>query len=214
MPNAKITAAFADRRTYVYNGKPIDQQDHLGFDMASVEHDSIQASNSGKVVLARFFGIYGNAVVIDHGYGLMSLYGHLSSIGVKEGADGAARPGVRPLRPDRPRRRRPPPLHDAPPGAAGHRRSSGGTRTGSRTGSPGSSGRRCPYKGRRGRVSSGLGTAAPRAEKLPGGAPEIPPVGLVEVAVGALPAAELRGVEVAAAVAHHRRHVRVGSSSW
>jgi murein DD-endopeptidase MepM/ murein hydrolase activator NlpD len=85
MRNAKITAAFADRRTYVYKGQPIDQQDHLGFDMASVEHDSIQASNSGKVVIARFFGIYGNAVVIDHGYGLMSLYGHLSSIGVKEG---------------------------------------------------------------------------------------------------------------------------------
>ncbi|HEX3129230.1 MAG TPA: M23 family metallopeptidase [Thermoanaerobaculia bacterium] len=85
MMNAAITAAFADRRTYVYNGKDIDQQDHLGFDMASVERDAIRASNRGKVVLARFFGIYGNAVVIDHGYGLMSLYGHLSSIGVQEG---------------------------------------------------------------------------------------------------------------------------------
>jgi hypothetical protein len=85
MPNAKITAAFAQRRTYVYNGKPIDQEDHLGFDMASVTHDAVPASNSGKVVLARFFGIYGNAVVIDHGYGLQSLYGHLSSIAVKEG---------------------------------------------------------------------------------------------------------------------------------
>lgn len=85
MLNAAITAAFADRRTYVYNGKPVDQQDHLGFDMASVERDAIRASNDGKVVLARFFGIYGNAVVIDHGYGLQSLYGHLSSISVKEG---------------------------------------------------------------------------------------------------------------------------------
>jgi hypothetical protein len=85
MPNAKITAAFAQRRTYVYNGKPIDQEDHLGFDMASVTHDAVPASNSGKVVLARFFGIYGNAIVIDHGYGLQSLYGHLSSLGVKEG---------------------------------------------------------------------------------------------------------------------------------
>ncbi|HLI56228.1 MAG TPA: M23 family metallopeptidase, partial [Actinomycetota bacterium] len=85
MHNAKITAAFADRRTYVYNGKPIDQQDHLGFDMASVEHDAIQASNRGKVILAHFFGIYGNAVIIDHGYGLLSLYGHLSSIEIKEG---------------------------------------------------------------------------------------------------------------------------------
>ena len=85
MMNAAITAAFADRRTYVYNGKPVDQQDHLGFDMASVERDAIRASNRGKVVLARYFGIYGNAVVIDHGYGLQSLYGHLSSIGVQEG---------------------------------------------------------------------------------------------------------------------------------
>lgn len=85
MPNAAITAAFAQRRTYEYNGKPIDVEDHLGFDMASVERDAIPASNSGKVVLARFFGIYGNAVIIDHGYGLMSLYGHLSSIGVREG---------------------------------------------------------------------------------------------------------------------------------
>ncbi len=85
MLNAAITAAFADRRTYMYQGKPVDQQDHLGFDMASVERDSIKASNRGKVVLARYFGIYGNAVVIDHGYGLMSLYGHLSSIGVQVG---------------------------------------------------------------------------------------------------------------------------------
>ncbi|HTQ79317.1 MAG TPA: M23 family metallopeptidase [Thermoanaerobaculia bacterium] len=85
MPNAKITAAFAQRRTYVYQGRQIDQQTHLGFDMASVQRDAVPASNAGTVVLARFFGIYGNAVVIDHGYGLMSLYGHLSSIAVKEG---------------------------------------------------------------------------------------------------------------------------------
>jgi murein DD-endopeptidase MepM/ murein hydrolase activator NlpD len=85
MPNAKITAAFAQRRTYLYNGRNIDTEDHLGFDMASVERDAIPASNSGTVVLARFFGIYGNAVVLDHGYGLQSLYGHLSSIAVKEG---------------------------------------------------------------------------------------------------------------------------------
>ncbi|HBL25857.1 MAG TPA: M23 family peptidase, partial [Acidobacteria bacterium] len=60
-------------------------QTHLGFDMASVERDAIRASNRGQVVLARYFGIYGNAVVIDHGYGLQSLYGHLSSLAVKEG---------------------------------------------------------------------------------------------------------------------------------
>jgi murein DD-endopeptidase MepM/ murein hydrolase activator NlpD len=87
MRNAAVTAAFADRRTYVYDGKPIDQQDHLGFDLASVERDAVLASNRGKVVLARYFGIYGNAVVIDHGLGLQSLYGHLSSIAVAEGQE-------------------------------------------------------------------------------------------------------------------------------
>jgi murein DD-endopeptidase MepM/ murein hydrolase activator NlpD len=85
MPNAKITAAFAQRRDYQYGGGHIDQQDHLGFDMASVEHDAVPASNRGVVLLAHYFGIYGNAVVIDHGYGLMSLYGHLSSLAVREG---------------------------------------------------------------------------------------------------------------------------------
>ena len=35
--------------------------------------------------MADFFGIYGNAVVIDHGYGLLSLYGHLSNFAVKAG---------------------------------------------------------------------------------------------------------------------------------
>lgn len=85
MRNAKITAAFAQRRTYVYQGKQVDQQTHLGFDMASVQRDAVPASNRGVIALARYFGIYGNAVIIDHGYGLMSLYGHLSSIAVHEG---------------------------------------------------------------------------------------------------------------------------------
>jgi murein DD-endopeptidase MepM/ murein hydrolase activator NlpD len=85
MGSTKVMAHFADRRSYIYRGKGVDQQDHLGLDMAGVAHAPIPAANDGTVVLARFFGIYGNAVVVDHGYGLMSLYGHLSSIDVKEG---------------------------------------------------------------------------------------------------------------------------------
>ena len=85
MGSTKVMASFADRRSYVYRGKTVDQQDHLGLDMAGVSHAPIPAANDGVVVLARFFGIYGNAVVVDHGYGLMSLYGHLSAIDVKEG---------------------------------------------------------------------------------------------------------------------------------
>ncbi len=85
LPNGKVMSHFADRRTYLYQGKPVDHQDHLGFDLASVQHAPVPAGNRGVVMLARFHGIYGNAVVLDHGYGLMSLYAHLSSIAVREG---------------------------------------------------------------------------------------------------------------------------------
>lgn len=85
MRNAQVMSDFAARRTYIHEGEPVDEQDHLGLDLASTRQAEIQASNAGVVKLARYFGIYGNAVVIDHGFGLMSLYGHLSSIGVAEG---------------------------------------------------------------------------------------------------------------------------------
>lgn len=85
MPNTAVMSSFADRRTYVYEGREVDHQDHLGYDQASVRRAEVPAANSGVVALARFFGIYGNAVVVDHGFGLMSLYGHLSTIDVAEG---------------------------------------------------------------------------------------------------------------------------------
>src|SRR3954452_8784469 len=83
--NNAVESAFADKRTYVYKGKEVDQQTHLGFDLASFTGVPIVASNRGKVVLAEELGIYGNCVIIDHGMGVQSLYGHLSSIGVKAG---------------------------------------------------------------------------------------------------------------------------------
>jgi hypothetical protein len=83
--NSAVRSSFADRRTYIYNGNAVDQQDHLGFDMASTQRAPVISVNDGAVVLAEYFGIYGNTVVVDHGYGLMSLYGHLSTLAVKEG---------------------------------------------------------------------------------------------------------------------------------
>jgi murein DD-endopeptidase MepM/ murein hydrolase activator NlpD len=82
---SKTEAGFADYRTYIYGGQPVDHQTHLGFDLAGSEHMPVRAPNDGVVVFAGFLGIYGNAVVIDHGCGIQSLYGHLSSIAVKEG---------------------------------------------------------------------------------------------------------------------------------
>jgi murein DD-endopeptidase MepM/ murein hydrolase activator NlpD len=85
LSNSKVEAFFADRRTYVYAGKPVDTQDHVGFDLSVVQHNPIEAANDGKVILAEYLGIYGNAVLIDHGAGLLSLYGHMSQIDVKPG---------------------------------------------------------------------------------------------------------------------------------
>ncbi len=79
---AKVVSAFADRRTYLYQGKKVDQQDHLGFDLASTQKDAIPAANDGEVVFAEYLGIYGNTVVLDHGHGLQTLYAHLSKIEV------------------------------------------------------------------------------------------------------------------------------------
>ena len=83
--NSQVEASFADRRTYVYKGKEIDQQTHLGFDLAVTAHVPVAAANAGTVLNASWLGIYGNCVILDHGMGVQSLYGHLMSFDVKVG---------------------------------------------------------------------------------------------------------------------------------
>jgi murein DD-endopeptidase MepM/ murein hydrolase activator NlpD len=85
LSNSKVESSFADHRKYLYQGKEVDKQDHVGFDLSVTQHYPVEATNDGTVVLADYFGIYGNTVILDHGCGLLSLYGHLSSIGVKVG---------------------------------------------------------------------------------------------------------------------------------
>ena len=84
--NTAVQSAFADRRTYLYQGEEVDRQVHLGFDLASFAMAPIPAANAGTVLFARELGIYGNCVIIDHGFGVQSLYAHLSSFSVAEGA--------------------------------------------------------------------------------------------------------------------------------
>ena len=83
--HSQAEATFADVRNYIYEGKKIDQQVHLGYDLAVTEHIGVEASNDGRVVYAAPLGIYGNCIVVDHGYGLQTIYGHLSQINVHEG---------------------------------------------------------------------------------------------------------------------------------
>ena len=83
--NSKVESSFADVRNYIYQGKKIDQQVHLGYDLSITQHVGVEASNDGRVVYAAPLGIYGNCIVVDHGYGLQTIYGHLSEIAVHEG---------------------------------------------------------------------------------------------------------------------------------
>jgi len=85
LSNSKVEANFADHRTYIYNDEPIDKQYHLGYDLAVTKHYPIEAANNGIVVYAGDLGIYGNTVIIDHGMGVSTLYGHMSRIDVNVG---------------------------------------------------------------------------------------------------------------------------------
>ena len=85
LSNSKVESVFADERSYYYDGKKVDEQTHLGFDLASVARAPIECSNDGVVIYADYLGIYGNCVILDHGLGLLSLYAHLSAIQVKLG---------------------------------------------------------------------------------------------------------------------------------
>ena len=85
LANSQVESGFGDHRTYVYEGREVDQQVHLGFDLSATANVPIVAANAGRVVWADYLGIYGNCVIVDHGLGLQSLYAHLSSIGVRTG---------------------------------------------------------------------------------------------------------------------------------
>jgi hypothetical protein len=84
LPKSARKAGFADHRRYRYKGHIIDRQIHMGVDLASVAHSPVSASNTGKVAFAETMGIFGKTVIIDHGFGLFSMYSHLSDLNVKK----------------------------------------------------------------------------------------------------------------------------------
>ena len=85
MRNGKVMSAFGKRRTYVLDGEVLDEKVHQGYDLASVAMAEIPAANTGTVVHSGPLTIYGNTVIIDHGQGLLTLYGHCSSLQVAVG---------------------------------------------------------------------------------------------------------------------------------
>lgn len=84
LPKSKKMAGFADHREYKYKSGIIDRQVHLGVDLASVSHSPVPAANKGIVLYKGSIGIYGKTIVIDHGFGLFSIYSHLNSLDVQQ----------------------------------------------------------------------------------------------------------------------------------
>jgi murein DD-endopeptidase MepM/ murein hydrolase activator NlpD len=84
-PNSKVFSNFPEERIYRFNGRVVDTQHHLGFDLASRRQAPVEAANAGIVLFTGPLGIYGNAVILDHGLGLATLYAHLSQITVTQG---------------------------------------------------------------------------------------------------------------------------------
>jgi hypothetical protein len=79
---SSLTSGFGRRR--IVNGQP--RSPHAGVDFKASQGTSIQAANSGTVVLSDNLFFSGNTIVIDHGLGLFTYYAHCEKMAVKEGA--------------------------------------------------------------------------------------------------------------------------------
>jgi murein DD-endopeptidase MepM/ murein hydrolase activator NlpD len=76
-----LTSRMGSRQDPVTGGSDF----HAGLDIAGEKGQPIYATAAGKVLQAGYQGAYGNLVVVDHGFGLETKYGHLSSFTVKPG---------------------------------------------------------------------------------------------------------------------------------
>lgn len=77
----RISSPYGMRIHPIYKVKKM----HTGIDIDAPSGATIVAANSGKVILAGWNGGYGNCVIIDHGDGIATLYGHQSKILVSVG---------------------------------------------------------------------------------------------------------------------------------
>jgi murein DD-endopeptidase MepM/ murein hydrolase activator NlpD len=82
---SSVLGSFGAMRSSYYHNEKIGEQYHMGIDLAATPQAAVPAANNGTVIFAGDLGLYGQTVVIDHGLGLQTLYGHLSRIDVRPG---------------------------------------------------------------------------------------------------------------------------------
>jgi murein DD-endopeptidase MepM/ murein hydrolase activator NlpD len=81
-----VQFGFSDELRYIVEGKEVAQTRANGFEIAMQrDQGDVVAASDGIIIFADSIGTYGNLVAIDHGLGLVSLYGHLSAARVKRG---------------------------------------------------------------------------------------------------------------------------------
>jgi len=79
--NGRISSGFGSRKDPVFP----KERFHAGLDLATNYGVNIKAAAKGTVTLSEWYGEYGYAVIIDHGNGIMTVYGHTSKLLVKKG---------------------------------------------------------------------------------------------------------------------------------
>jgi murein DD-endopeptidase MepM/ murein hydrolase activator NlpD len=84
--STRRTSFFGDRRVFQYSNGGRDTSIHAGVDFGVPTGTSVIACGAGRVILAASRIVTGNSVVIEHAPGIYSLYYHLDSITVEEGA--------------------------------------------------------------------------------------------------------------------------------
>ncbi|MBF7044692.1 peptidoglycan metallopeptidase Pgp6 [Campylobacter volucris] len=85
LKNAQKVADYADHRFYSYNNEPLSNSYHMGLDLASVKEAPIVSNNDGEVVFVQENGIYGLNIIVYHGFGIYTLYGHCTDVNVHVG---------------------------------------------------------------------------------------------------------------------------------
>jgi murein DD-endopeptidase MepM/ murein hydrolase activator NlpD len=86
MPPGTIQTSYGDNLVYLYSGQEIGQARQTGSEfMLSNVYREVPAANDGIVAFSENLGLYGRCVGIDHGLGLVSVYGHLDQVLVPKG---------------------------------------------------------------------------------------------------------------------------------